>query len=89
MASFSIQQLRIYKEYAYKWDYLQCSQFSGLEPNKYDDIFGSKEISSINRKNTHKRVDKMMPAIAELNKEGIMNPSIRQINDKIAELFDK
>lgn len=86
VASFSIQQLKVYKEYAYKWDYLDCSQFSGLKPDKYDEIFGNKSILDKNRKNIHRNADKMIPAIAELNREGIVNPTIKQINDKIFEM---
>jgi len=86
VASLSIPQLRVYKSYAYKWDYISCSQGSGLKPTEYDKIFETATVSSKNRKNTHKQADKMIPAIAELNAEGIMNPNIRQINDKIYEM---
>jgi len=86
VASFSIPQLRAYKGYAYTWDYLQCSQFNGLTPKKYDEIFATKVVSDKNRKNDYKRADKMLPAIAELNKEGIKNPTVRQINDKIEQM---
>jgi len=86
VASFSIPQLSIYKSYAYKWDYISCSQGRELNPTEWNKIFETESVSRKNRKNTHKEADKMMPAIAELNKQGIMNPNIRQINDKIYEM---
>ena len=85
VASFSIPQLKRYKSYAYKWEYIN-SRGIGLNPSEYDKMFETESVSRKNRKNTHKEADKMIPAIAELNKQGIMNPNIRQINEKIYEM---
>jgi len=88
VASFSIQQLRIYKSYAYKWDYISCSQGNGLKPTEYDEIFATESVMLKNRKNSYNKRDKMLPAIAALNAEGIANPNMKQVNSKINELIE-
>jgi len=88
VASFSIQQLRIYKSYAYKWDYISCSQGTGLKPTEYDAIFATESINLKNRKNKSKQMDNMLPAIAALNAQGIRNPSMKLINKKMLELVE-
>lgn len=82
----SLHQIRKYKEYAYKWDYIQCSQFSGLKPKDYDGIFESKTITDKNRKNSHRYADLQMDAIRSLNAKGIQSPTVKQINQEVVEL---
>lgn len=86
MASFSLSQLKKYKEYAYKWDYIDCSQFNGLKSQDYDSIFISSSIKNRNRKNKHKDADMIMEAIKLLNAEGKNNPSMKEISIKISEM---
>lgn len=86
VASFSLQQIKKYKDYAYKWDYIQCSQFNGLKPRDYDSIFTSQYISSKNRKNSIRQADAQMNAIKALGEEGIERPTMKQINEKIRRL---
>ena len=87
VASFTIPQITRYKEAAYKWDWISCSQYAGgWKYRDYDAYFESEDIARKNRKNSHRSANWQMQAIRALNADGIQCPTMKQINDKVREM---